>query len=222
MTGRYKRRQLFVHRIQYWFVATTLIHFSCLLIVLYGVAFLPMVQPLDDPSVPWQEHARLATEFLDLNARIWPWLLATFLGLLLHSLYFMHRIAGPLYRFKMLFRLIGAGQLYQRAKLREHDYLHQEARDFNAMLDSLQQKIESLNLRCSVMTQAYEDVALQIQQQSPGRINATLQTLKEEIFQFKTRLAQFEVRPPQPQHDQQQLDFAGPIAMDSPATMKAA
>ncbi len=137
MTSHYKRRQLFVHPVQYWFVATTLIYFSTLLIVLYGIVLVPMAQPLEDPSVTWQERAQLATQLLDLNARVWPWLLVTFLGLLLHSMYFMHRIAGPLYRFTVLFRMIGAGHLYQRAKLREHDYLHREARDFNAMVDSL-------------------------------------------------------------------------------------
>jgi methyl-accepting chemotaxis protein len=222
MSGHFKRRQLFVHPVQYWFVATTLIYFSCLLIVLYGAVFLPMAQPLNDPSISWQERAQVATEFLDLNARVWPWLLVTFLGLLLHSMYFMHRIAGPLYRFTMLFRLIGAGQLHQRATLRKHDYLHREARDFNAMLDNLEQKIETLNLHCVVVTQAYEDVALQIQQQSTGQINAALQTLEEEILRFKICLAEFKPQDTQPPHAQQDLNFAGPIAMDSPAAMKAA
>jgi methyl-accepting chemotaxis protein len=222
MTGPFKRRQLFVHPVQYWFVATTLIYFMCLLIVLYAVVFLPMVQPLNDPSVSWQERAQVATEFLDLNARVWPWLLVTFLGLLLHSMYFMHRIAGPLYRFTMLFRTIGGGQLHQRAILRKHDYLHREARDFNAMLDNLEQKIEALNLHCAIVTEAYEDVALQIQQQSSGQINAALQTLEEEILRFKTCLAEFRPQDTQPPHVQQRFNFAGPISRDSPAAMKAA
>ncbi len=222
MISQFKRRQLFVHPVQYWFVATTLIYFSCLLIVLYGVVFLPMVQPLNDPSVSWQVRAEAASEILDFNARIWPWLLVTLLGLLLHSMYFMHRIAGPLFRFTMLFRSIGAGRLDQRATLRKHDYLHREARDFNAMLDNLEQKIEALDLHCAIVTQAYDDVALQIQQQSSCQVSATLQTLEEEILRFKTLLAEFRPQGTQPPHDQQPLHFAGPTAMDSPASRKAA
>jgi hypothetical protein len=107
----YKRRKLFVHPLQYWFVVTTLIYFSCMLVVLYGIVFLPMVQSLDDPSATWQERAQEATRFLDFNAQVWPWLLVTFLGLLLHSIRFMHRIAGPLYRFAALFQAIGDGNL---------------------------------------------------------------------------------------------------------------
>jgi len=52
-----------------------------------------------DTSVSWEQHAQIAAQFLELNERIWPWLIITFLVLLLHSMYFMHRIAGPLYRF---------------------------------------------------------------------------------------------------------------------------
>jgi hypothetical protein len=209
MIGRYTRRQLFVHPIQYWFVATTLMYLACLLIVLYGIVVLPMVETLDDPSVGWQEQAHAATQFLDFNARVWPWIAVTFLGLLLHSMYFMHRIAGPLYRFKALFHTIGAGNLYQRAKLREHDYLQREAGDFNAMLDQLEQKIESLNVHCANVTQAYEDVARLIQGRSPSPLNDTLLTLEEEVRQFKTSLDGFRLRAPQP-------------PMTSSETMKAA
>ena len=209
MIGRYTRRQLFVHPIQYWFVVTTLMYFACMLIVLYGIVVLPMVETLDDPSVAWQERAQAATQFLDFNARVWPWIAVTFLGLLLHSMYFMHRIAGPLYRFKALFHTIGAGNLYQRAKLREHDYLQKEAGDFNAMLDQLEQKIESLNVQCANVTNAYEDVARLIQGRSPSPLNDALLTLEEEVRQFKADLNEFRLRAPRP-------------PMDSSTTMKAA
>jgi len=222
MTGHYTRRQLFVHPVQYRFVVTTLMYFSCMLIALYGIVVLPMVQTLDDPSVTWQERAQAATQFLGFNARVWPWVLVTFLGLLLHSMYFMHRIAGPLDRFHALFQTIGAGNLYQRAKLREHDYLQREAGDVNAMLDQLEQKIESLNVHCANVTNASEDVALLIQGRSPSHVNATLLTLEEKVRQFNTSLDGFRLRAPQPPQDQQPLDFAAPIAMDSPAPMKAA
>jgi methyl-accepting chemotaxis protein len=209
MTGRYKRRQLFVHPIQYWFVITTLMYFACMLVVLYGIVVLPMVQVLDDPSVAWQERAQAATQFLDFNARVWPWIFVSFLGLLLHSIYFMHRIAGPLYRFKTLFHAIGAGNLYQRATLREHDYLQREAGDLNAMLDQLERKIESLNVHCANVTNAYEDVARLIQGRSSSPVNATLLTLEEEVRQFRARLDTFKLRAPQ-------------RPVDSSATMKAA
>jgi len=219
VSGTWKRRHLFVHPIQYAFMATTLIYFSCVLIVLYGIIFLPIIQPLDDPSLTWQERARTATDFLEMNARIWPWFFVTFLSLLLHSMYFMHRIAGPLYRFKVLFRSIGDGRLYQRAKLREHDYLHREAQAFNHMLDSLQQRMDHLNLRCAMIVHAYEEVTSHVKQQSPAQIHVALRALEEEIGELKSSLAEFG---PQSPLDQGQLDFAGPTATDSATGLKAA
>jgi hypothetical protein len=220
--SRYKRRQLFVHPVQYWFVATTLVYFSCILVLLYGIVVLPMVQSLDAPSIPWQEQAQAAAQFLDFNARVWPWLLVTFLGLLLHSIYFMHRIAGPLYRFTALFRTIGSGNLHQRAQLREHDYLHREAQDFNAMLDQLEQKLEALNVHCSTVTNAYEDLALFVRKYSPARADASLAKLEEEILQFRICLDGLKTQALLPLHDQQALDLPAPITVVSPATQKAA
>jgi len=222
MTGLFTRRRLFVHPVQYSYAAMTLIYFSCLIVLLYEAVLLPMAQPLNDPSLSWQEQARVATEFLDFNARIWPWLLLTFLGLLLHSLYFMHRIAGPLYRFKVLFRSVGTGQVYQRATLREHDYLHPEARDFNVMMDSLEQKIETLQLHCEIVAQAYEDVELHIDRHSSNELAIALRTLEARILGLKASLTEFQHQPAPTPPDQQHIDFPDTNSMNSSTSMKAA
>ncbi len=217
MIPPFQRRQLFVHPVQYWFVATTLLYFACLLITLYAVVFLPMALPLYDSSVSWEQHAHIATQLLDLNGRIWPWLIITFLLVLLHSLYFMHRIAGPLYRLTTLFQSIGAGQLHQRARLRKHDYLHREAQAFNSMLENLEHRIQTINLHSALVTQAYEAVARHVHEQAPSRITADLQTLEEEIRRFKTCLAEF-----QPPLDRPRFESTESSGSKSPAAGKAA
>jgi methyl-accepting chemotaxis protein len=221
MIGLLQRRQLFVHPVQYWCIWTTLIYVACLLIMLYAVIFLPMVQPLYDPFLSWEQHAEVASQFLEMNARIWPWLLITFLALLLHSLYFMHRIAGPLYRFSTLFRSIGTGDLHQRARLRKHDYLHREAQAFNAMLDSLENRIKTINLHSARVTEAYEAVAIHMKPQTPGQLTAALQTLDEEIRRFKSCLATFDLKI-ESMPEQQRLKFDEASQLESPTIMKAA
>jgi methyl-accepting chemotaxis protein len=218
----FKRRQLFVHPIQYWFVATTLVYFSCLLVVLYGVVFLPMVQPLDSPTVSWEERAQVATQILELNTRVWPWLLVTFLGLLLHSLYFMHRIAGPLYRFAALFRSIGAGHLHQRARLRKHDYLHREARDFNAMLDSLEHNIALLHRHGTAVSQTYQDAVRPIRQQSSNQLNAALQMLEADISRLRLCADTFKPKETQQSASQLPLEFTDRITEAPTTKLKAA
>jgi methyl-accepting chemotaxis protein len=221
MIGHFQRRQLFVHPVQYWFVVTTLIYFACLLIVLYAVVFLPMVQPLYDASVSWEQHAQIASQFLELNERIWPWLMITFLVLLLHSMYFMHRIAGPLYRFSILFRSIGTGQLHQRARLRKHDYLHREAQAFNTMLDNIENRIQAINLHSVLVMEAYEAVALRVQDSSSGQINTALHRLEEEIRGFKACLADFDLAAVKPS-EQQRFSYDDATSTESSPKMKAA
>ncbi|NOS79782.1 MAG: hypothetical protein HOP35_17765 [Nitrospira sp.] len=222
MIAYFKRRQLFVHPIQYWFVATTLVYFSCLLVVLYGAVFLPMAQPLDSPSVSWEERSQIAAQILELNTRVWPWLLVTFLGLLLHSMYFMHRIAGPLYRFAALFRSIGAGHLRQRARLRKHDYLHREARDFNAMLDSLERNIALLHRHGTAVAQTYEGVVRPIRQQSSNQLGAALQMLETDISRFQLCVAAFKPQEAAPSVSQLPLEFTDRITEAPTAKLKAA
>lgn len=222
MIAYFKRRQLFVHPIQYWFVATTLVYFACLLVVLYGAVFLPMVQPLDSPTVSWEERAQVASQILELNTRMWPWLLVTFLGLLLHSLYFMHRIAGPLYRFAALFRSIGAGHLHQRARLRKHDYLHREARDFNAMLDSLEHNIALLRRQGTAVAQTYENAVRPIRQQSSIQLNAALQALETDISRLQLCIDTFKPQETSPSASQLPLEFAEQVTEKPPARLKAA
>lgn len=221
MIGIFQRRQLFVHPIQYWFVGTTLIYMACLSIMLYAVIFLPMVEPLYDPSLSWEQHAQVASQFLDLHSRIWPWLTITFLVLLLHSLYFMHRIAGPLYRFSTLFRSIGAGDLHQRARLRKHDYLHREAQAFNTMLDNLENRIKAINLHSALVTEAYEAVTIHMKPQTPDQLTAALQTLGDEIRRFKSCLATVELKR-EGQPEQQRFEFDEASQRDSPTIKKAA
>ncbi len=221
MIGIFQRRQLFVHPLQYWCIWTTLIYAACLLIMLYAVVFLPMVQPLYDPLLSWEQHGQIASQFLELNALIWPWLIITFLALLLHSLYFMHRIAGPLYRFSTLFRSIGTGDLHQRARLRKHDYLHREAEAFNTMLDSLENRIKTIHLQSALVSEAYETVAVHAQAQASGKLTFALRALDEEIRRFKSYLATVELRR-EGQPEQQRFDFDEASQRDSPTIMKAA
>ncbi len=221
MKGVFQRRQLFVHPVQYWFLITTLLYFACLLLTLYAVVFLPMAQPLYDSTISWEQRADIATQFLELNGRIWPWLIITFLVLLLHSLYFMHRIAGPLYRFTALFRSIGTGQLHQRARLRKHDYLHREAQALNSMLDHFESRIQAVNLQSALVVEAYEAVARRIHEQTSDQITPALQMLDEEMGRFKTCLAECELQTQQPLA-QQCSERAESSTSQSSTAMKAA
>jgi methyl-accepting chemotaxis protein len=191
MKQAYKRRQLFVHPVQYQFLATTLIYFALLLLVVYVVVFWPLMQDLDDPALSWQERARVAEQFLAASSRVWPWIGLAFLVVLLHSIYFMHRIAGPLYRLKSVFGAVEGGQLSVRAKIRSHDYLHSETDSLNGMLSLIEERIRKLNDHSAAMNAAYDELRTSLQQGKGSEVVKSLQVLEDQIRQFKTQLGEF-------------------------------
>jgi len=140
----FKRRHLIVDRFQYRLIAISAIHFSLVLLVFMVALLLPLMLRLDDPTADYVEKQRVAEVILFFNDQVWLPLAAVFLLLTVHSLFVSHRICGPLYRFRAVFRALSEGNLDIRANIRKHDYLHTDARALNQMIESLGTRIRGL------------------------------------------------------------------------------
>ena len=105
--------------------------------------------------------------------------------------------------------------------MRKHDYLHREAQAFNSMLDNIENRIQTINLRAALVTQAYEAVALRVQAQSSDQVQAALHGLEEEIRGFKACLADFDLPAVKPS-EQQRLAFPDATSIGPSSKMKAA
>ena len=67
--------------------------------------------------------------------------LMTWIGLVAAiSVVYLHRIAGPIYRFQQVLRQIGRGHVPPPFHLREKDYFRDVADDFNSALSILDQR----------------------------------------------------------------------------------
>lgn len=83
----------------------------------------------------------------DLIARVSLVLFATVLIIALFGVFFLHRIAGPVYRFRTILHRVSKGEIPEEFKLREGDFFTETADDLNAVLRSLRlkkQRVESL------------------------------------------------------------------------------
>lgn len=140
----FKRRHLIVDRFQYRLVAISATHFGLALLVFLTALLLPLMLQLDDPTVSWVEKKRISNVILFFNDQVWLPLSAVFLLLTVHSLFVSHRICGPLYRFRAVFKALAEGNLDIRANIRKHDYLQADARAINDMIGSLQSRIRGL------------------------------------------------------------------------------
>lgn len=58
----------------------------------------------------------------------------------LDAVRFLHRLVGPVYRFRTTIQAIAAGEPVDLVQLRKNDYLQDVMKDFNEMLHRLEQK----------------------------------------------------------------------------------
>lgn len=190
----YKRRRIFVHAIQYRFLLVTLSYFSIILVMLSIPSFAPLMQALDDPSLSFQERAKVAESFLGLHERFWPWALGAFMVLIMysvHSIFLMHRVAGPLHRIQQTFRRVGSGELSENTTLREGDYLHQEAQALNRMLSQLQTRVRGLKSRHLRVRNGYDLLKTKLPLGPDPHVTDVVKTLDAELAHFKTELDEF-------------------------------
>jgi methyl-accepting chemotaxis protein len=140
----YKRRRILLESFQYRLLVINLTYFVTILLIFAGALFLPLILQLRSGSLSAIEQGEVAGLFLSLHARVWPAMLVVFILLALHSVLVSHRIAGPLYRFRSIFKAIAHGDLSIRANLRKTDYLGKESDSLNEMILSLRTKLVSI------------------------------------------------------------------------------
>lgn len=135
-------------------------------LVVFGAAVLtPVVWPLLRESRGSDPAA--ASTLLVLHERFWLPLLAFFLGLSFVLARETHKVAGPLYRFRQVFRRVAEGDVSMRVKVRGTDYLIKEAQELDAMVVALRERLVGvegavLRLRAGLPVIAGDDVAAQL------------------------------------------------------------
>jgi len=113
--------------------------FFCAVIGAY--LFIPLMMELDKSGIGSDQAFVAAKRILYLNEKFWPALLLTFFAIACHSLFISHKIAGPLYRFNLIFRAMKEGAVPSPIQLRKGDYLYNEMENINQMLERLRGKL---------------------------------------------------------------------------------
>jgi nitrate reductase NapE component len=81
-------------------------------------------------------------EFLILHHRIWPAVLFVLVGIFLYTLWFSHRIAGPIYRINSVLQTMLNGEYPNRVALRKGDHFQSTAELLEALSRQLAGKRE--------------------------------------------------------------------------------
>ncbi len=94
-----------------------------------------------------EELERPAMEFLILHKRIWPMVIIVSAGTIVYSIYFTHRIAGPIFRINREMQRIIEGDYPEQITLREKDYFKETA--------SL---LEKISMKCRFQEESLEEI----------------------------------------------------------------
>lgn len=191
----FKRRRLIVDRLQYRLVAISAVHFGLALLVFMTALLLPLMLRLDDPSADYLEKQQVADVLLFFNEQMWLPLVAVFLLLTVHSLFVSHRLCGPLYRFRAVFKALAEGNLEIRANIRKHDYLHGEAQAINEMIELLQTRIRGLDDQIVLLGAGADQLKEAMKSGPTAEAQRALESVASRLEGLRSRIAYFMKKP---------------------------
>lgn len=190
----YKRRRILIDRLQLRLLMITLLYFAAAAMIFAVALFTPLMLQLTGDTDSPVARAEVATEFLALHTRFWPAIVITFGLLAVHSIFTSHRIAGPLFRFRMVFQEIQDGNLVPFASIRERDLLGNEADALNDMLLSLRERISGIAEEQRYSREQFEHLRRAIRSDSAEDIGSHLTGLDEGLTGLGERVDGFRLR----------------------------
>jgi methyl-accepting chemotaxis protein len=191
----YKRRRILIESFQYRLLLINLIYFVTILLIFAAALFLPLILQLRSNTLSVVEQGEVAGLFLSLHARVWPAMLVVFILLALHSVFVSHRVAGPLYRFRTIFKAITEGDLTVRAQLRKSDYLGRESDALNEMIASLRTKITDIQNHYEEVQTVLEALEKSVERGSSEDMNHHIVDLRARMERLNSSVDQFRLQP---------------------------
>jgi methyl-accepting chemotaxis protein len=192
-----KRRRILIESFQYRLLAIHLVYFATILLIFAGTLFLPIILELRSGTLSVIEQGEVAGLFLSLHARVWPAMLVVFALLTLHSVLVSHRIAGPLYRFRTVFKAVTQGDLSVRANLRKTDYLEKESDSLNEMIMSLRTRLTEIKKHSEEVEAGIVGLREMVERGSVKEARQQIADLQAQTERLKESIAHFRLHPDQ-------------------------
>ena len=196
------RRHFLWDTVQPRFLTLSLVYVAVVIAAVSAALFVPLMLELDHLPLSSAEAQRVADQFELLHSRFWPVVVVVSLLLVVHGVFFSHRIAGPLYRFRRIFQSVASGDLTVRTSIRKSDYLHVEAQCLGEMVGALREKIGQIETHHAQMAPQLERLkaaaargALREVEQEADRLRATVEQLAQAMEPFQTKSEPAEPHP---------------------------
>lgn len=155
---RRRRLPVIYRSLQYHFLAQFFIYSAIIVFFLAVFLFLPDMIKMQDESLSMTKRADAADRVITLHIKVWPAVIALIALLGVHSFLTFHRLAGPLYRFRMIFNQIRDGEIIYPIKIRKKDFLHTEEKVLNETIDVLTDKLQNIQQAGEEALKAFQEI----------------------------------------------------------------
>ena len=188
-----RRRFLIKRRLQYSLLVLALSYVVFFAVSVAALMFIPTILQLRALDPASAKASQLATELLYLHSNFWPAILSPLVVIGLHSILTSHRIAGPLYRFGIVFNSVEQGLLPKPIRLRNGDYLTTEMDQINRMVHSLRDRIESIRAAQEELCEALDAYRRNIGGELPETARQALKDIELKNAELKRKLDGFTI-----------------------------
>ncbi|MCP3980101.1 MAG: methyl-accepting chemotaxis protein [bacterium] len=192
----WKRRRLLISDFQYRLLAGAFTYQVLVVLVFLGSIYAPFVMAVFDDTVAGQAGEDAARQLLSLHSKIWMVVPVVLAGCALHSSLISHRVAGPLYRFRIIFRAISRGDLTKRVKIRDSDYLTEEADEFNGMILGLSERFRDIHRAHATVSRSLPEISRELRTIENPEVAVLLGKLESQIEHLGTCVRRLKVDEP--------------------------
>ena len=190
----FRRRKFIINKdLQYSLLIISIFYVLLFIIVIGSILFIPAMIELDQVDYGSDQAVQAASKILYLHSKFWPAVFLVLILICLHSIRTSHKIAGPLYRFNLLFANMKKGNLPKRVTVRKGDYLLKEVAVINEMLEGLQKGVQEIQEAQVGLNEAISECKDVVSHASKDEISRRMNDLSEKGDQLSEKLAFFKL-----------------------------
>jgi hypothetical protein len=194
MTRIFRRRKFVLYRKLQFILMIISFSYVILFCVIVGMClFIPLMMELEKSYTGSDKDLVVAGQILYMHEKFWPAILLSFLAIGCHSIFISHKMAGPLYRFNLIFEAIKGGIVPTTIRLRKGDYLYSEMENINEMLERLRGKLTELQEAQADLNRSIIKCKEMVSHSSMNELIKEMEDLAEQGKELEEKLGYFKV-----------------------------
>jgi methyl-accepting chemotaxis protein len=190
----FRRRRFIVNRdLQIALLRNSFLYVLLFVAVIGVVFFVPLLAELAETKSTSERAVQVGNQIRHLYTYFWPAVILAMILIFLHSVRASHKVAGPLYRFKLVLEALKEGEISSPISIRKGDFLHPEAELINEVLESLRHNLEGLQQAQVQLNQVLSEYRRELGQNLSTQEEERIREVTEKATLLADRLSYFKL-----------------------------